>query len=207
MSSNNKCIYLAFYVYALDSSTCFSPLNKLIDICTGPFTHVQLCYEEQKDVKWPLVRALNITNESDGIKKGICKMDRPGYVFIKVPMTSQELKALMRAESKLLNHKTYLDRLSMITGSANGRLTGEETGWFCSQMINFLLVECGWLDDSPDNSPSVTGLYLKIKRKAELFRKVDIELKYNPFKPSIRIPSCLEVYHGVESSSENSTLA
>lgn len=163
MINNNKIIkkeralYLAFYAYSQDTSAWFSCTTKMVDIWSGPFTHVQIIYDSPN--KFPNVLCTNLTRNLGTMKKGVYSMDRPGYSFIKITMKEDQFTRFQKCETKLLQSNIHFSNTWMFGLVDNPKpLTTSTKGWYCAAMVQFMLRESGWLTNYTEG-PSCTSLY------------------------------------------------
>ncbi len=188
---NYNHIYLAFYTYQYDTSTYCSIQNKLTDLWCGPFTHVQICYADKESNEKSVLCTL-----IHGRSKGVChkrySMERPGYVYIKIPLAPNQRKALEDSVERLTSHKTYFS-FKLAYGFEEPPIVSTESdeGWYCSQLTGFLLKRCGVLSRNYDINVNPTEFFIIIRNAAESKSE---NCLLNPFTQKPLLKNADEIY-------------
>ncbi len=153
-------IYLAFYAYQLDTSVCFSWRNKILDLFTGPFTHVQICHIT-KETEEDIILNTLISQSTNEVMHGLYTLSRPGYVFVKLALTNGQRMELIRVIQKITSHETkFAWKLVYGFEKPPKEKTDMDRDWYCSQLVAYLLRSCGVLPKDFNVNVDVTELYV-----------------------------------------------
>jgi hypothetical protein len=172
-------IYLAFYSKSEDPTEReFDMLQFVSNLFTGPFTHVQLCTGDL-DGRGS-VRCLNLTRKLVYVTYDMFVMDRPGYCYMKIPVSAIQHKKLIALCEDLKKANGQFSRLEFygLRCGCHEACSVKKKEWFCSELIAWVLIEIGLIPSSKCDpyQTSCTKLYL-------LARTINnaTQLEYNPF--------------------------
>lgn len=161
--SSNTFIYIAFYCYFQDPSHKFDCSLSLLSRCVGPFTHTVLCLtppEPDADGNM-FCKAIHIANNKENkIIYGRLKMREYGFSYLAIPVTNSQYESLKSHCNYLSERKTEFDWYGMHGFSECSPCNKNKKKWFCSQLVSFLLRECGILKGIDPTKISGNQLFL-----------------------------------------------
>ena len=155
-------IHLGFYSYSSDLAAPRDNFLYLTDLFTGPFSHVVIYLQrDSASLTW----AINLSKKTHMVVYGKMTVRATGYGFMRLKITKAQYVKLTETVKTIIAHPTHFDRWQAYGVRSFPRCTVEQEGWFCSQLVGFLLVEIGVLDPRINPSKlSVTNLYLLCRR-------------------------------------------
>ncbi|MEK6884377.1 MAG: hypothetical protein AABY22_32395 [Nanoarchaeota archaeon] len=186
-------IYLAFYVYQLDTSISCCSYNgiesKLLDLWCGPFTHVQICHTDDIANEDGILNTF-ISRPSKEVKHVRCKLTRPGYVFTKIRLTKKQNDILMTTINHIKSHPTKFSYMLCTGMTTANDVNDDSKNWYCSILTAYLLKRCGILEEDVNININVTELFY-------IIRNLDTsdDCKINPFtKKALVTKSADEIF-------------
>lgn len=162
---NSIHVYIAFYCYFLDFDRSVDCSLSFLSRFTGPFTHVILCLNLPTiDKEGKLCTdGIHITNKDDKkILYGKFKIRQHGFSYLPIPVTASQYETLISHCNYLSGRadKTTFDAMGMYGLTTCSPCNKNKNKWFCSQLIAFLLRECGILKGIDPSKVSGNDLFL-----------------------------------------------
>lgn len=121
--------------------------------CVGPFTHVVLCLDlpTQNEKGELTTRGIHIANNKEKkVTFASMKMREYGFSYLPILVKKTQYKSLESHCNYLNGRSTEFDEWGMYGLTPCSPCNKNKKKWFCSQLITFLLRECGVLSKGID---------------------------------------------------------
>lgn len=166
-------IYIGFYSHFEDPEDSPGCLMSLVGRYSTPFDHVVLLthiYGGGKTGKCISISLgkgwCNFLNGGKGVQYGEVSMRINGYSYFRLDMTTENFKKLISLCDRISKQKTTFDIRLQLRLKTIQRPKWDQPQWICSQLIGFLLQECGSLDNDINTSRlSPTDIFLLLNEK------------------------------------------